>query len=232
MIKLIFNLNRKQFIYLLLGILLIFSQVFFAQDHLDEAFQGTYRKEAKTSVVRSLSSGHVSRVHKLDNLDDLLIFLPKDVEIRKKYPDLKMHGGNPEKRKHEELFNVEVNCWIHAVKYEGGSGDKDFHIIIGDNPDTAIAAFMNVEVSGLPDSASKNFKLLRDARKQFLNLFSDYNFTNKFKQIDPPRKVKIRGSLLFDGDHNHSCGTCPGPSFAKPGTVWEIHPVYSIAKVE
>ncbi len=221
-----------QFAVSLLAIF-FFTSTIFPQQHLDESFAGKYRKRAKTSIVRSLTTDHISRAHKYDNLGDLLIHLPNDIEMRNKYPDLKMHVHNfPEFRKTEELYNVEVTAWVHAVKYEGGSGDRDFHIIIGNNPDTAFATFMNVEISGLPDSSSHNYKPLRDARKEFLELFSDYHFTTSFKRIDPPVKVTIKGSLFFDGDHNHSCGTCPGPSYAKPGTVWEIHPVYSIVKVE
>ena len=222
-----------QFAVSLLAII-FFTSTAFPQAHLDESFQGSYRKKAKISIVRSLSTGHISRVHKFDNLGDLLIFLPKDIEMRKKYPDLKMHVHNfPEKRKTEELFNVQVTAYVIAAKYEGGStGDRDFHVIIGNNPDTAVATFMNVEISGLPDSSSKNYKPLRKARKEFLNLFSNLHFTTSFKYIDPPMKVTIKGSLFFDGDHNHSCRTCPGPAYAKPGTVWEIHPVYSIVKAE
>ena len=47
-------------------------------------------------------------------------------------------------------------------------------------------------------------------------------------QVDPPASVVIQGSLFFDGEHGYGCGNCPGPSWAKPMTVWEIHPVYSI----
>jgi hypothetical protein len=220
----------NQLFQLLIGIILISSTII-PQEHLDESFQGSYREKPKTSIVRNINTGYISRVRKYDDLLKLLIFLPKDVEMRTKYPDLKINGGDPEKRKTEELFNVEVECWVIAVKYEGGEGDRDFHVIVGDNPDTAVATYLNVEVSSLPPSISKNYQPLRDAREQFIELFSDYNFTNSFKYINPPRKVKIKGSLFFDGQHNHSCRTCPGPAYAKPGTVWEIHPIYSIVTV-
>lgn len=227
---LLFHSRRSLLSSLIFGIFFVSSTIF-PQEHLDESFQGSYREKPKTSIVRSKTTNNISRVRKYDDLGELLIFLPKDLEMRKKYPDLKINGGDPEKRKTEELFNVEVECWVIAVKYEGGEGDRDFHVIVGDDPDTALATYLNVEVSGLPQSNSKNYQPLREARKQFLELFSDYNFTNRFKYINPPRKVKIKGSLLFDGQHNHSCGSCPGPSYAKPGTVWEIHPIYSIITV-
>jgi hypothetical protein len=47
-------------------------------------------------------------------------------------------------------------------------------------------------------------------------------------RISPPARVLIQGSLYFDGDHAAGCGSCPGPAYAKPTTVWEIHPVYNI----
>jgi hypothetical protein len=227
---LLYHSRGRLLLSLIFGIFFLSSTIR-SQDHLDESFQGSYREKPKTSIVRSATTGNISRVHKYGNLGDLLVFLPDDIEMRNKYPDLRIHGGDPEKRKTEELFNVELVCWVHAVKYEGGKGDRDFHVIVGDTPDVETATFMNVEVSGLPPNDSNNYKPLKDVRKQFLELFSDYNFTTSFTQIDPPRKVKIKGSLLFDGEHNHSCGTCPGPSYAKPGTVWEIHPIYSITAV-
>ena len=230
-IAMVFNSEVRSMLKWSLGIILILSPVIFPQAHLDDEFAGSYRKRAKTSIVRSLSTDHISRVKKFDNLDKLLIYLPRDEFVRDKYPDLKIHSGDPQRRKIEELHNVEVTCWVHAVKYEGGNGDRDFHIIVGDLPDTADATFMNVEVSGLPPATSHNYQPLKEVRKEFLDLFEDYNFTTSFKRIDPPRKVKIKGSLFFDGGHNHSCGTCPGPSYAKPGTVWEIHPIYSIIGV-
>jgi hypothetical protein len=230
-IRPVYNSGASRITLLSFVIIIFLTSTILPQQHLDEEFGGVYRKQAKTSIVRSISTDKISRVKKFASLDKLLIYLPRDVVMRDKYSDLKIHATGPEKRKNEELHNVEVDCWVHAVKYEGGSGDRDFHIIVGSLPDTADAIYMNVEVSGLPDSDSHNYEPLRDARKQFLDLFSDYNFTTSFTKINPPLKVEIKGSLFFDGDHNHSCGTCPGPSYAKPGTVWEIHPVYSIVKL-
>jgi hypothetical protein len=201
-----------------------------AQTHLDESFKGSYRKKPKTSIVRNKTTKEISTPLSYSTLGDLLGSLTPDVKMRKKYPDLKIHAGDPEKRKSEELFNVEVNCWIHAVKYEGGNGDRDFHVIVGDDPDVEVATFLNVEVTGLPKSGI-NRKPLKDARKQFLDLFPDKNFSTSFTQIDPPLKVKITGSLFFAGEHNHSCEKCPGPSYAKPGTVWEIHPIYFVIPI-
>ena len=202
-----------------------------AQDHLDEKFQGSYRSRPKTSIVRNKTTKGISLPRKFAGLTDLLESLPLDVTMRKKYPDLKINGGDPEKRKLEELYNVEVDCWIHAVKYEGGIGDRDFHVIVGNDPDVDVATFMNVEVSGLP-VGGKNLTPLKAARKQFLDLFPDKNFSTTFQRIEPPLKVRIAGSLLFDGQHNHSCEKCPGPGYAKPGTVWEIHPVYSVVSIQ
>ena len=38
--------------------------------------------------------------------------------MKEKYSDLKVKTTN-KRRKTEELYNVEVVCWIHGVKYEG-----------------------------------------------------------------------------------------------------------------
>ena len=228
-ILLIYNSKIKQIIIWLSGILILTSTIV-PQVHLDESFNGHYREYSKTSIVRSVPSLHISRVRKYGTLDSLFMFLPKDVWMRDKYPILRMgNKDGPPNRVHEELFNVEVVGWVHAAKYEGSSdGDRDFHVILGNDSDLNVATFMNIEISGLPPENSNNYETLRNARKDFLDIFSDYNFNNTFKQVDLPRKVKIRGSIFFDGAHNHSCEKCPGPSYAKPGTVWEIHPIYSI----
>jgi len=216
---------------LLYWLFLLLPVALLAQEHLDENFKGSYRKKPKTSIVRTKGTNEISPPKKYSSLSDLLGDLPPDVKMRKTYPDLRIHGGDPATRKMEELHNVEVDCWIHAVKWEGGKGDRDFHVIVGDDADREAATFMNVEISGLPASG-KNRAPLRDARKQFLKLFPDKKFTTSFKMIDPPLKVRITGSLFFDGEHSHSCDKCPGPKDAKPGTVWEIHPVYSIVVIQ
>ena len=226
-IMMIFDYKIKKLMILCIGIIILSSTII-PQEHLDEKFEGTYRKTSKTSIVRNKTTLKISSPHIFANVGELLDFTLPDVDMKEKYSDLKVKTTN-KRRKTEELYNVEVVCWIHGVKYEGGTdGDRDFHIIIGDDEDINEAKpFMNAEISGLP-SSGKNLQPLHDVRKQFLDMFSSYNFNTEFEHIDPPVKVRLRGSLFFDGAHGHSCASCPGPSWAKPKTVWEIHPIYSV----
>jgi hypothetical protein len=169
------------------------------------------------------------------NLGDLIVSLPGDAAMRLRYPDLNLTTtGFPEKREPEELHNVRVDCWIHAVKFEdgrgSGAGDNDFHVILGNSPDTAVASYMTAEISGLPASG-KNRAPLKAARQKFLGILGSTPHAGAFAMISPPKKVRVSGSLFFDGDHRAGCNTCPGPSWAKPESVWEIHPVYAIEEI-
>ena len=202
------------------------------QDLLDLPFKGHYRDKPKTSIVRRIVGGRISSPARYANLKDLLNALPADSVMRTKYPALNQKmSGFPEKREVEELRNVEVDCWIYAVAFEDGrgskKGDDDFHAVLGDSPNPAHARYMSSEIAGLPVTGV-NRAPLTDARRKFLQLFPGHSFTSTFVQISPPKKVKVRGSLFFDGDHEAGCTTCPGPRWAKPKTVWEIHPIYSI----
>ncbi len=206
------------------------------QDVLNLTFKGHYRDKPKTSIVRKVKGGGIlTPVHYTD-LADLVATLPADSAMRQKYPELdQKQSGFPEKRETEELRNVEVDCWIVAVKFEDGrgkkKGDDDFHVILANNPDPAHATFMSSEISGLPGSGTNRAPLM-EARKSFLQIVSGDSFPGGFVRVTPPRKVEIRGSLFFDGDHDAGCEACPGPSWAKPPTVWEIHPIYSITEIQ
>ncbi len=202
---------------------------------LDLAFRGHYRNVPKTSVARENSGGAIlDPVHYAD-LADLVASLPSDSTMRQKYPALdQKQSGFPQTREPEEMKNVEVDCWIVAVKFEDGrgkkKGDDDFHVILSNAADPQAATFMSSEISGLPTSG-KDLDTLREARKDFLQIISGTSFRGGFARVKPPRKVEIRGSLFFDGDHEAGCTACPGPSWAKPQTVWEIHPIYSMKEI-
>ena len=193
----------------------------------DEEFKGHYRKEAKTSIVRT-ASGAIATAKKFASLDDLLAsFIPYDT-MKKNHPKIIVKAGDEKaakaalgKRLPEETHNVEVDCWLHHVKSEG---DDDFHVIVGSSPDATKAAFLNVEVSGLP-VGGKDLKVLTKARQQLNALVQQPIPKKKYEDVTPPLKVRIKGSLFFDGDH------LPGkigPGKDKAQTVWEIHPVISI----
>ena len=207
-----------------------------AQDLLNLNFRGHYRSKPKTSIVRRISTDAISTPTHYASLANLLAVLPNDASMRQKYPDLnKPKTGFPQKRETEELRNVEVDCWIHAVKFEDGRqgkpGDNDLHVIIGSLPDTSESTYMTAEVSGLPASG-KNRPVLKDARAKFLQIVQGLNPGTSFKQVFPAKKVRITGSLFFDGDHRAGCPSCPGPAWAKPESVWEIHPVYAIVEIQ
>jgi hypothetical protein len=48
----------------------------------------------------------------------------------------------------------------------------------------------------------------------------------------PPKHVTLEGSLYFDGSHGAGGKSDPGPGWAKPKTVWEIHPVYKLVALK
>lgn len=207
-----------------------------AQDLLNLHFKGHYRSKPKTSIVRRLSNGAISSPTHYATIGDLIVVLPNDAAMRHKYPDLnRARSGFPQKRETEELRNVEVDCWIHAVKFEdgrgGNPGDNDFHVIIGSSADTSQATYMTTEVTGLPASG-KNLPVLKGARERFLKIIQGTSPTTAFKRVSPAIKVRLSGSLFFDGDHRAGCKSCPGPAWAKPETVWEIHPVYAIEEIQ
>lgn len=86
---------------------------------------------------------------------------------------------------------------------------------------------MNVEVSALPKPANDDSGMLKDVRARFLALATNPP-KEEFKHLDPPMHVRIEGSLYFDGDHGAGGAKDPGPAWAKPRSVWEIHPIYNI----
>lgn len=216
-------------------LLLVLVSLASAQDLLHLTFEGHYRDKPKTSIVRTAATGVIKIPVHCASLSSLLASLPADDAMRQKYPLLELkQAGFPEKREPEELRNVEVDCWMYAVKFEDGrghkKGDNDLHVIIGSTSSPGTSAFMTAEVSGLPGSG-KNLQPLADVRKRFLQMFSGFTFTSGFRRITPPKKVTLAGSLFFDGDHGAGCDACPGPKWAKPKTAWEIHPVHSISAV-
>ena len=135
--------------------------------------------------------------------------------------------SGPPSRLVEEMQNVEVPAYIVAVK--PGEDDHDLHVIISNRTRGARRHFMNVEVSGLPRDHVHEADFAR-VRAEIRALLPevDTGGGGSYIPINPPARVLIQGSLFFDGDHGAGCGNCPGPSWAKPTTVWEVHPVYSI----
>jgi hypothetical protein len=192
----------------------------------DEDFCGTYRSGPKTSFVKN-TNGQLARFETFDDIAALLDWLPTDQAMR----DQNHWGLNsaPLDRIPEERHNVRVTGFLVAVR--PGEDDRDFHVIVGSDPENG--PFMNVEVSGLPVDHTDEAEFER-ARQQINALLDALQTETKgsyLKVLTPP-KVVVEGSIYFDGDHRAGCHNCPGPAFAKPTTVWEIHPVFRIETIQ
>jgi hypothetical protein len=128
-----------------------------------------------------------------------------------------------------EKRNVEVDCWLYHTRKED---DHDFHLILGSTATEAIAtAYLTAEVSGLPEGG-KDVDKLKAACRQFNDLCKQHlsqdkldDIKDKYLDFTPPLRVRVRGSLFFDGQHKP--GTI-GPGKHKPKKAWEIHPMISI----
>jgi hypothetical protein len=187
-----------------------------------EVYCGTYRGGPKTSFYK-IANGRLATFLHYDTLVDLLDSLPSDQEMRQLAT---WRPTGPPSRLAEENQNVEVSANIVAVK--PGEDDHDLHVIISDRPRGASREFMNVEVSGLPRDHVNEADFVR-VRSEIRSILPEVGAgSGGYIRIVPPARVLIQGSLYFDGDHNAGCQSCPGPAYAKPTTVWEIHPVYSI----
>src|ERR1700741_2716664 len=100
------------------------------KEYIGLEFKGKFRKLPKTSIVRALHSDAISvaKSKTLDNLLDQLTISPDfgDDHMEETYPQLNNKTNNEyfDKRTKEELHNIEVEGWIHAVKIEkGNDGD-------------------------------------------------------------------------------------------------------------
>lgn len=202
-------------------------------------FTGIYRAGAKTSIVRTASA--VIPITEYQNLSGLLTTLPKDATMRSQHPALKPGNINaPSERFPEEQRNVRIkDCWILVVKYEkskitkttGGktkrTGDNDFHLVISSTPQLNPGQRMNMEVAGLPPTASADTEQLRKARVDFLNMCLKIPPAGAFATFTPAIHVMIEGSLFFDGEHT---ADQIAPKYHLT-TTWEIHPISKITRL-
>jgi hypothetical protein len=193
-----------------------------------ETFAGSYRAGPKTSIARNGTT--VASVTTYIDLHSLLVTLPKDTAMRNKYPALQkgLMNGWPTVREPEEVRNVRIkSCWLVSAKHEGDpKGDHDFHVIVSNSP-SDFTEVMNAEISALPTTQTVDFNKLRDVRAVFLS-FSNTAPSASFGHMTPPKHVTLEGSLYFDGFHGAGGKSDPGPTWAKPQSVWEIHPIYKI----
>jgi hypothetical protein len=203
--------------------------------YVNMTFQGHFRAGPKTHHAKS-TDGNLVPTEDFDSLTSMRATLLPDQKMRAKYPNIGDQKNFPNARFPEELRNVSVVAFIHAVKLENGVGkngkqaDLDFHLMLGDSAAHGQGKFFTAEVSGLPpDGVDVND--FKKARQQLVDLLKNKakvqakSFQAKFAQINPPIKAKVTGSLFFDGDH---VAGAVGPAYAKASSVWEIHPVISI----
>jgi hypothetical protein len=180
---------------------------------VDNSFKGKSRKAAKLSIVDAPTE-------EFDDIDDLIATLPA-------HGDMDAMGIPTDKtsdRVDEEKRNVKVKAFLYAASLED---DKDYHLIIGRDPDKA-AKYMTAEISGLPPDDSESFATLDEVRSTYFDFFGDGLPGTSYDFYDPPIPIEIEGSLFWDASHAH--GGRPGPQTLRPKmpVVWEIHPVTRI----
>ncbi len=196
---------------------------------VDEEFRGRYRAHAKTEYA--MTNGHLAPMEQFDNLEALKEFLRPQIDqiMRYHYAHLSEADTDATQRVAEERHNVSVLAYIHAVKHESGpGGDNDFHVMLGSSPTPDVGLFLTAEASGLPSDGPHRL-LLGNARQELLSIVGPCFCDSHFLRVSPPLHVRVTGSLFFDGAH--SIGVV-GPQYAKPFTVWEIHPILSIERLD
>lgn len=175
----------------------------------DNVFKGKARAQAKTTLAHA-------KLERFATLRELLDTLPSDEEMLSYDP--RIDRDTPRVR--EETRNVGVCAYIYGTKSEA---DNDYHIIIGDGD----GRFMNVEMSGLPETGTKkNRRTLASARDTFESFVeAEGRKTRTYTGWGDPVPVYIAGSLFYDTEHRPGK---VGPSWARPKSSWEIHPISRI----
>jgi hypothetical protein len=198
-----------------------------ANPEVEEEFQGQYRAAAKTEYV--MLTGRMAPTEAFPDLDALKAFLRPQIDplMRHRYPHLSDADANAGHRVPEERHNVSVVAYIHAVKHETGPrGDRDFHVMLGSSPTIGSGIFLTAEASGLR-AHGVHRQQLESARAELLSIVGICRCDGHFMQVSPPIPVRVTGSLFFDGAHG--IGSV-GPAYAKPFSVWELHPIMSIER--
>jgi hypothetical protein len=182
-----------------------------------DIFDGTVRKIAKVTIFEG-------QMKPFDSVGHLREWLPYDRDMR----DLDIGRGPDVDRVKQEKFNVTLTAYIYTFRKEG---DNDYHVIIGDGPDTPNRKYINAEVSGIPEvGTDENRAQLWKVRNAFKQTFQlDAEGPDTYLPLEPPVPVQITGSLFWDVEHYPNT---VGPRFASPKTAWEIHPISRINFLE
>jgi hypothetical protein len=159
-------------------------------------------------------------------------------DIAKKSDDIVMLDAGistncDEVRTPSEQRMVSVIGYLYAMKKEA---DNDYHLILGTKTCKKPDCFMTAEVSGIP-RLTANRQELASSRQHFETQIQQYVDDGNgatdggYFRFDPPIRVQVQGPLFYDADHkiktSPRAGTV-GPTYARPSTSWEIHPVVSI----
>jgi len=177
-------------------------------------FKGTSRKAAKLSIANAPTKTFT-------DLKNLINSLPSHEDMSA----LKIKTTATSDRVAEEKRNVRGKVFLYAASRED---DRDFHLILGRNPDSSPEVYMTMELSGLPPASKPSFAKLKAARDAFKAFFGGDLPGLSYDFYDPPIPVRIEGSLFWDA--SHAKGTRPGPKSLKSRmpVVWEVHPISKI----
>jgi hypothetical protein len=138
-----------------------------------------------------------------------------------------------EARVDSEKRVVMVLGYLYAAKKEA---DNDYHLILGTKNCKNADCFMTAEVSGVPRLVKDRTNLAK-ARDDFEDQIADFTPSGgmpgdgAYLRFQPPIPVRVTGPLFYDADHKIKRDTregAVGPSYARPSTSWEIHPVVRI----
>jgi hypothetical protein len=177
-------------------------------------FKGTSRKAAKLSIADAPTKT-------FSDLKTLVNSLPAHEDMLA----LEIKTTSTSNRVSEEKRNIRVKVFLYAASRED---DRDFHLILGRDPDKTPEVYMTMELSGLPPANSASFAKLKAARDAFKAFFGGDLPGLSYDFYDPPIPVKIEGSLFWDA--SHAKGQRPGPKSLKSRmpTVFELHPITKI----
>ena len=183
---------------------------------IGDAFSGEARKAAKLALAGAA-------IENLANVGALVDTLPSKTAMVRHRPRITTDPGSG--RVAEENRNVRLRAFLYAASREA---DNDFHLIIGDDPNSERHVYITSEISGLPPEGSDTFATLKSARDEYQAFFGDNLPNASYDFYDPPIPIEIEGSLFFD--MSHASGRSPGPPSLHPDmpTIWEIHPVSKI----
>lgn len=196
-----------------------------------ERFAGQYRATAKTTPVYD-EDGQLAPIENYADLETLRAYLQPVIDplMRRAHPHL--DGGDKrsgDERVAQERHNVAVSGYLRAVKHERGThGDNDFHLMVCSRPEPGAGLCLTAEVSALPATGAQRPRLAQ-VREELHGIIGSCGCDGRFRRIAPAIPVRVIGSLFFDGAH--AIGSV-GPTYAKPFSVWEIHPILAITRGE